>query len=259
MSKIASEDGLFLFWQHGFVGFVGRDLFYSGIRIGAYPTVKQFYAGDGNDDIPLGTKIAAGMSTGAFGSAIANPFDVVRVRHSSEGGRIGLEGKYETGLFKGKRPTFTSSADLLTQIYKQEGVINGLWRGTSATMTRAAFLSGGQLASYDHSKVHIKAAGLLPEGTTLHFVCAIISGLVATTVCNPPDVLKSRMMVAQAKHGSGGHVQGVGAVCLAIYREGGLLGFFRGWTAAYARAGPAYFIQMPLVEKLLQLLDVRSL
>ena len=30
----------------------------------------------------------------------------------------------------------------------------------------------------------------------------------------------------------------------------GVRGFFRGWTAAYSRAGPAYFIQMPIVEKL---------
>ena len=89
MAKIASEDGLLLFWQHGFVGFVSRDLVYSGIRLGAYPTVKRFYAGDqAADDIPLPTKIAAGMSTGAFGSAIANPLDVIRVRHSSEGGRL---------------------------------------------------------------------------------------------------------------------------------------------------------------------------
>ena len=65
MSKIAAEDGLLLFWQHGFVGFVGRDLFYSGIRMGAYPTVRGLYAGKGKgattDDIGLGVKILAGI------------------------------------------------------------------------------------------------------------------------------------------------------------------------------------------------------
>ena len=140
MMKIAAEDGLVLFWQHGFAGFVGRDFFYSGIRMGAYPTVKRFYAGETADaNIGLATKIAAGMSTGAFGSAIANPFDVIRVRHSTAGGRISAStGLYETGLYVGTRPKFTSSVDLLRGICRTEGIFAGLWKGTTATMTRAA-------------------------------------------------------------------------------------------------------------------------
>ena len=30
----------------------------------------------------------------------------------------------------------------------------------------------------------------------------------------------------------------------------GLVGFYRGWFAAYARAGPTFFVQMPAVEAL---------
>lgn len=44
-----------------------------------------------------------------------------------------------------------------------------------------------------------------------------------------------------------------------ILRAHGLLGFMRGWTAAYARAGPAFFIQMPIVEMLRHKLGVDSL
>ena len=259
VSKIAAEDGLVLFWQHGFVGFVGRDLFYSGIRIGAYPTVRKLYAGDtAMEEISLITKIAAGMSTGAFGSVLANPFDVLRVRHCTEGGRSSTSsGRYETGLHKGQRPTFTSSLDLIQGIYRNEGIRAGLWKGASATMTRAAFLSGSQLASYDHSKTYIKKVGLMEEGTTLHLLCATFSGLVATTCCNPPDVVKSRLMLARASRA--GAVVGPLEVVASIFKESGVRGFFRGWTAAYARAGPAYFIQMPITEMLRRFLNVEAI
>eukprot|EP00965_Chrysotila_dentata_P104146 3439151-Pleurochrysis_carterae.AAC.1 len=39
-------------------------------------------------------------------------------------------------------------------------------------------------------------------------------------------------------------------VALAVWRVDGLLGFMRGWGASYARAGPTFFIQMPVVEAL---------
>ena len=38
--------------------------------------------------------------------------DVIRVQHCSEGGRISAQGVYETGLYAGARPSFTSSLDL---------------------------------------------------------------------------------------------------------------------------------------------------
>merc|ERR1712039_675837 len=111
-------------------------------------------------------------------------------------------------------------------------------------------LSGGQLASYDHSKVLIKEANLMEEGASLHIASAIISGIVATTCCNPPDVVKSRLMLERATGTMAGNSRSPLGVMIAIWREKGLFGFFQGWLPAYARAGPAYFIQMPLVERL---------
>jgi len=261
LRKIAMEDGLFLFWQHGFVGFVGRDALYSGIRIGAYPSVRNFYAGAENSaEIPLSSKLLAGMTTGAIGSFLANPFDVVRVRTSSEGGRISSQtGLYTTGLCTGSKPTYRNAAHAFASIFRDEGLVRGLWRGSSATMARAMALSSGQLASYDHSKVLIKEAELMEEGTSLHLVSAIISGIVATTCCNPPDVVKSRLMLERATGKAAGGSRSPLGVGIAIWKEKGVLGFFQGWLPAYARAGPAYFIQMPLVERLRLLFGVDAL
>ena len=90
----------------------------------------------------------------------------------------------------------------------------------------------------------------------LHTLCAVVSGLVATTACNPADVLKSALMSARASGSDAPTALGAAA---AILRTHGPLGFMRGWTAAYARAGPAFFIQMPIVELLRRRLGVETL
>ena len=90
----------------------------------------------------------------------------------------------------------------IATIFKEEGLV-GLWRGWAPTCARAAALSGAQLASYDHSKVLLLRWGAFEqEGKGLHFLCAMFSGVVAATACNPPDVLKSRMMLSSAAGGA---------------------------------------------------------
>jgi len=198
--KIAVEDGLFLLWRHGFAGFVSRDLLYSGIRMGCYPTVRGLVAGGNSakEDIGLGAKILAGIITGAFGAGLANPLDVMRVRMSVEGGRVDIAtGRLLTGMRANEVPLYRNSLHCLFDVWRKEGIARGLWKGSSATMARAALLSAGNLASYDHSKVLIVKQGWMEEGANLHMVCAVISGLVATSTCNPADVVKSRVMLAR--------------------------------------------------------------
>jgi len=248
LRTILKEDGARLLWTHGFAGFVGRDFFYSGIRIGLYPTFRSFYSnGKDREDVMLLEKIAAGATTGAVGSGLANPFDVVRVRMTVEGGCIdSMTGKLSTGMRTGMIPRWHSSMHCLRETARQEGVFRGLWRGFIATMSRAALLSAGQLSSYDHSKVFIVKQGWMEEGKPLHLMSAVISGLVATTVCNPADVFKSRLMMLR---GGGQHVT-AWEVARLIWTTEGAMGFMRGWGPAYARAGPTFFIQMPIVEGL---------
>ena len=255
LSQVAREDGMLLLWSHGFVGFVGRDLLYSGLRIGLYPTVRAKLTKTSADDASLPAKIAAGACTGALGAAIANPLDVMRVRMSCEFGVGGSGGVLTTGMRAGHAPRWRSSLHCLVDCYQREGVVHGLWRGVGATVARAALLSSGQLASYDHSKRMLLRSGLADDHR-LHAVCAIISGLVATTVCNPADVMKSALMSA-AKEGAA--KPSALAIARSIVSTQGVRGFWRGWTAAYARAGPAFFIQMPIVEELRRRFGVGSL
>ena len=61
-----------------------REAVYSTIRLGAYEPVKSAF-GASHSHSPLWKKLAAGATTGAFGSAIATPTDLVRVRMQGQG------------------------------------------------------------------------------------------------------------------------------------------------------------------------------
>ena len=252
LNTIRKQDGLFTLWSHGFVGFVARDCLYPAFRIGLYPTVRAMLGQNVDKErIPLHSKILAGAITGGTGSAIANPLDVVRVRMTVEGGRIGQDGRLLTGLRKGHRPRWSSHIDCFVQLARTEG-INGLWRGVHASVSRAALLSAAQLSSYDHTKTILRRRHLVDEGSTLHFFAAAVSGFVASVACHPADVVKSRLMASTGRSSLLG-------IIWHIIRSEGILGFMHGWGASYSRIGLTMFIQMPIVEKIRYSLGVGSL
>jgi len=260
LRRLIAEDGLARVWSYGFAAFVTRDIIYSGIRIGAYPTVRgnisQFLhnTNEKQTSHSLVTKIAAGATTGAVGSAIATPIDVVRVRMSVDSGRVDpTSGKFVSGMRTGQVPRYSSSVDCLYKTWKNEGVVGGLWKATAPTAARAALLSAGQLSSYDHTKSVLIANGLMEDGPRVHTVGAIVSGVVATSVCNPADVIKSRIMATTS------HSNSILAAVSQVWKQDGARGFFRGWLPAYARAGPTFFIQMPIVEFIRQQLGVEAI
>lgn len=59
-------------------------------------------------------------------------------------------------------------------------------------MHLGAMIAMGELATYDHVKYLLKKHSTLEEGGSLHIVSSMITGLVATTVAAPFDLLKTR-------------------------------------------------------------------
>lgn len=122
-----------------------------------------------------------------------------------------------------------------------------------------AFIAVGELATYDHSKVVLKSQFSFDEGFLLHAASSLITGLVATTVAAPFDLLKSRSMNDRSSTPSSGtptHKQGLVAMTRQIIREEGLVVLFRGWLPAYLRLGPHAMICFPLFEQIRRLLNL---
>lgn len=153
------------------------------MRMGLYEPVRETLASRGGQQekrqttSPLVVKILAGAITGAIGSVIANPFDLLKVR--MQGG--------------GAHETQASVTEEFTSIV-QGGGLRGLWRGAGPTVQRATLLTASQVPSYDHAKHTLLDLGLVREGYVCHFACSMLAGVVAAAVTSPVDLAKSRIM-----------------------------------------------------------------
>lgn len=227
IGRIYAEEGLRGLLLPGLFATILRELSFSGLRFGLYSPIKQLscdIAGvENTGSAPFIVKFISGFTTGTIGSIIANPCDLVKIRLQAEAGRVDPHsGNYSTGLRKGHQPTYSSTMNAFYRIWADEGVVNGLYRGASATALRAAFITGGQLASYDHTKYYLKREGILQEGVVLHIVGSVVAGLVACkvqyivvsragpsssnlhslqkgTLAAPADLVKTKMMGQSGK------------------------------------------------------------
>jgi hypothetical protein len=190
---IVRQEGLAALWTPGIVATCMRDLTYSGLRVGLYPAAKKAMYGDQEGDVGILAKISVGMVTGALGSSMCNPLDLVKIRAQGEAGRVGSDGLYATGLRTGHAPSFANTWHGLQSIAAREGVA-GLYVGTTATTIRAAMGTGAQLAAYDHTKHVCRTNQWAEEGPGLHVFASVISGLAFATGAAPADIIKARVM-----------------------------------------------------------------
>ena len=121
MMKIYREEGLSGF-RKGIVPSMLREISYSSIRMGAYDTIRDivFHALPGHHDpkddahfAPPAVKFLSALLTGGIGSAIANPFDLVKTR-------------FQAVLPGQDLPYDGSTRKALQSIYKMEG---GIYQG----------------------------------------------------------------------------------------------------------------------------------
>ena len=68
-----------------------------------------------------------------------------------------------------------------------------LWRGATPTIARAIVVNAAQLGTYSQAKDTAKKSMGMEEGIKLHFVAAMISGLVTTIASMPVDIVKTRL------------------------------------------------------------------
>ena len=82
-------------------------------------------------------------------------------------------------------------------IYRTRGIL-GFWHGWAPNIIRASIVSAGTLVSYDASKLFYKKK--LENKQVIQLASATTSGLVAGTLSNPVDVIKSLIMSNKYKN-----------------------------------------------------------
>ena len=243
MMQIAREEGIVRgLLTPGLSASLTRSMLYGSYRVGLYSTTKEWLGGSGKED-NLTHRMLSGCLTGGLGSMLSCPLDVVRTRMQADSGLI-RNGRYVTGLQKGKAVRYRGIVEAFFTIFRQEGLVKGLYRGASVTVARASLLNGAQLASYDTLKRQLR----WNEGPSLHLFCGLASGIIAQTFIMPFDTIKSRMMLGN----------GWKDVFTTI-RMNGPLYLYRGWTPACAGQGLIMVLQMPLIEEFRRLLGIKAI
>lgn len=251
VSSIVAEEGLKGLVLPGIVASLLRDLSYSGLSIGMYPSMKQLLFGrDQTQDVGLARKFLTGMASGALFSGFVNPADLVKIRVQAEAGKVGENGVLMTGLRAGHPPQHQNSLQAFINVGRAEGA-GGLYRGTGATMARAALGRGAQLSSYDHTKYLLKKNCGMREGVPLHALGSFLSGLAFTTASAPADIIKTRLMADTSSK-----YRGSVDCLLDLLRVDGPSALFRGWTPSATRIAPHFTIVGVLMEQVRWLVGV---
>ncbi|OCH92696.1 mitochondrial carrier [Obba rivulosa] len=212
-----------------------RQMSYSLVRLGSYESMKAYLAKKGQHK--TGPLLLAAMFAGALGGIAGNPADILLVRMTSDSIRP-----------PEKRYNYSNAVTGLVTLIKQEGW-GGLTRGLGTNITRAILMNGSQVGSYDYFKSRLlrKPVPIINyqfrDNLLLHTVASCLSGTVATTVCAPADVVRSRLMSASGKTSPL-------EVIKHSLREEGPRFLFKGWTPAFVRLAPNTVLMFVFFEQL---------
>ncbi|KZT67659.1 mitochondrial carrier [Daedalea quercina L-15889] len=212
-----------------------RQMSYSLVRLGSYEEMKSRLSRDGPPS--SGKLLLAAMAAGGLGGIAGNPADILLVRMTSDSIRP-----------PDKRYNYSNAISGLVQLIRSEGA-RGLFRGLETNTVRAVLMNGSQVWSYDLFKSWFLRHQLpivnfqFRDNLALHMVASTLAGTVATTVCSPADVLRSRLMSASGKSNP------IEVLTTSLRGEGPRF-LFKGWTPAFIRLGPNTIFMFVFLEQL---------
>ncbi|CAG8454908.1 2004_t:CDS:2 [Funneliformis mosseae] len=230
MIRIVKDEGIRGLYS-GLSASILRQATYSTMRFGAYEKLKTAISKN-QEQLSFPKKIFCASISGCIGGAFGNPADLVMVRMQNDA-------KLSSHLRRNYRHAF----DGLYRIVKEDG-FTGLTRGIVPNMNRAILMNSSQLASYDQFKQMLLSTKFFKDNIITHFTCSVLAGLVATTICSPVDVIKTRVM------NSSSEAKSTLVVLTTIIRKEGPLALFKGWVPAFVRLGPHTVVTFMVLEQI---------
>lgn len=214
-----------------------RQMSYSICRFWAYDESKKMLGA--NAQSPAWKLALAGGMAGGIAGTIGNPGEIMMVRMQADMAKP-----------PEKRLNYKNSIDGLIRMTREEGFVS--WtRGLGPNVFRAILMNASQLASYDFFKSELIKRGF-SDNIYCHFTASFAAGTVATTVCSPADVLKSRIMNASGP-GSNSTI----AVIRNSFKNEGAMFMFKGWLPAWTRLNPTTILIFLILEQLKKATDYK--
>lgn len=217
---------------NGLSASVMRQLTYSTTRYGIYEVVTAELKKT-NDPIPFYQKIAVAAAAGSVGGIVGNPADMVNVRMQNDVKTLDLA----------KRRNYNHVFDGLYRTATEEGVSTWM-RGVTMTSSRALLMTVAQIACYDQAKQFLLTTRFFKDNIITHFTASFIAGTIATSITQPVDVMKTRLMEAKP-----GQYKSV-AHCILYTAKLGPLGFYKGFIPAWVRLAPHTILTWIFLEQL---------
>ncbi|NXP35574.1 DIC protein, partial [Leiothrix lutea] len=227
---VIRTDG-FLALYNGLSASVCRQMTYSLTRFGIYETAKKHLSQDKQGPPPFYQKVLVAAAGGFTGGFIGTPADMVNVRMQNDMKQPPAQ-----------RRNYSHALDGMYRVFREEGP-KKLFSGASVASLRGALVTVGQLSCYDQAKQLVLATGLLSDNIFTHFLSSFIAGICATFLCQPLDVVKTRMM------NSHGEYRGV-AHCAMETAKLGPLAFYKGFVPAAVRLIPHTVLTFIFLEQL---------
>ncbi|SLM35882.1 mitochondrial dicarboxylate [Lasallia pustulata] len=195
-----------------------RQITYSTTRFGVYEELKDVFTTP--TSVPsLPSLIFMASTAGFLGGVAGNPADVLNVRM-----------QHDAALPPREQRNYQHAVDGIVRMTREEGW-RSLFRGVWPNSVRAVMMTASQLASYDGFKRVLLQKTHLEDNLTTHFTASVAAGFVATTICSPVDVIKTRVMSAKES-------EGMVSLLARIYKAEGVSWMFKGWVPSFIRLGP---------------------
>ncbi|KAF8703273.1 hypothetical protein HU200_032065 [Digitaria exilis] len=239
-AELARDGGMY----RGFSPAVLRHLMYTPLRIVGYEHLRSTLASGGRE-VGVVEKALAGGLSGIAAQVVSSPADLIKVRMQADS-RL---------LSQGIQPRYTGITDAFTKIIGGEG-FRGLWKGVVPNAQRAFLVNMGELTCYDQAKHLIIRKQICDDNLYAHTLASVASGLSATTLSCPADVIKTRMM-NQGKEGKALYRNSYDCLVKTVRHEG-VMALWKGFLPTWARLGPWQFVFWVSYEKLRQASGISS-
>ncbi|CAH1759857.1 2669_t:CDS:2 [Entrophospora sp. SA101] len=186
---------------------------------------------------PAWKRMFAGGICGALGAVSANPFELVKTRlQSSAAGEIAVGNQFK----------YTSVTSALGNIVRQEGGLQGLYRGSTISIYRGILGSAANLSSYTMLKDYSIREGY-KDGVPLDIGCSLISALISVVFMNPLDVVRTRLYNAKSTTLSN---ESMMSSIANIVKNEGWRALYRGFGTHFMRIGPHFCLTFVFLEEL---------
>ncbi|KAG5854141.1 mitochondrial dicarboxylate carrier-like isoform X1 [Anguilla anguilla] len=227
---VVRNDG-FLALYNGLSASLCRQMSYSLTRFAIYETVRDMMGGAKQGPMPFYQKVLLGAFGGFTGGFIGTPADMVNVRMQND-----------MKLPPELRRNYAHALDGLFRVWREEG-IRRLFSGATMASSRGALVTVGQLSCYDQAKQLVLGTGFMSDNIFTHFLSSFIAGGCATVLCQPLDVLKTRLMNSKGEYSGVAH-------CMKETAKLGPLAFYKGLVPAGIRLIPHTVLTFIFLEQL---------